>query len=404
MGTGGTLEPDKHLHIKTITGACNNQVVVKNKSNLQSVCNNNITFCHQNIQCLSNKVLSLTVSLQERSCDFLLLTEHWQKAEQLNQIILKNYSLCTYLFTSHYKNGGVAIFKNNSSQVIFNVCVEGVLECACLNIYASKIKVIVLYRPPSGDFNSFLSLFDGLLSKVYDPFCSLIVGGDFNLNFLMTSPLLSIFLDLISTYNLLYTVRTPTRIARESSTCIDNFLITSEEKYKVSVVDLSLSDHFSQFLEIKAVLTKQANSPSYLIKRNFSEQNIAHFLEYLNEEQWHDVYCQVCPNKAFECFSSQMLFYYELCFPLVKININNKFKCKKVNLPPELDRLRDKVTLYNDLSKNNNKYKDISKYLNSIYKDKLKQFFVLQNDKIIQSSDNKPKAMWQIVKNLQKRD
>ena len=203
---------------------------------------------------------------------------------------------------------------------------------------------------------------------------------------------------------MLYTVRTLTRIARESSTCIDNFLITSEEKYKVSVVDLSLSNHFSQFLEIKAVLTKQANSPSYLIKRNFSEQNIAHFLEYLNEEQWHDVYCQVCPNKAFECFSSQMLFYYELCFPLVKININNKFKCKKVNLPPELDRLRDKVTLYNDLSKNNNKYKDISKYLNSIYKDKLKQFFVLQNDKIIQSSDNKPKAMWQIIKNLQKRD
>lgn len=69
-------------------------------------------FCHQNVQCLSNKVLILDVALEESKSDFLLLSEHWLNIDQLFQIRLSNFLLVSAFCRSILKHGGVAIFRS----------------------------------------------------------------------------------------------------------------------------------------------------------------------------------------------------------------------------------------------------------------------------------------------------
>ena len=370
-----------------------------------------IRFCHQNIQCLSNKVLPLTVSVQNNFCDFLMITEHWQKSDQLKNIVINDYTLCAQFSRCSMKHGGVAIFKNKTflhSVTAYDVeefCIEGIFECACLRINNLNVIVIVIYRPPGGNFNDFLTLFDGLVARVFDPICKIIVGGDFNLNFLESSTSLSLFLDLISTYNLIHTVKRPTRVSARSSTYIDNFLISIDQSFAVSVADLCLADHYSQFLEIFTSTSKTDKIQRCAVKRVVSNENVAKLLNYLNEESWVDVFSGVCLTDAFESFATRLFYYYELCFPLVTFKINtNRQKFRKYNLTRELRDLREKVSMYNDLSKKDPKYKDVFKCLNNIYKEKLKLSFIAHNDKIVINSKNKSKAMWQIIHNLQKNN
>ena len=215
-----------------------------------------LNIIHQNIQCLSNKILSLdNVLVDKYNCDFLLLTEHWQNRDQLNAMKLTNFALQDCFCRKTQKHGGVALYKNKqfSSEIIVHpineYCVEGVMECCCIEVIHNKTIIVVIYRPPSGNFDMFLNLCNGLLNHLYDTNKSLVIGGDFNIDFLRHSTNLTLFKDLLICFNLSITVNLPTRVTSISSTCLDNFLITTHINYfKVRVVDLYLSDHFSQSL------------------------------------------------------------------------------------------------------------------------------------------------------------
>ena len=115
-----------------------------------------------------------------------------------------------------------------------------------------KTFIVVMYRPPSGDFDLFLNLCNGLLNKLYSTDKSIIIGGDFNINFLNHSTNLSLFKDLLLCFDLHTTINSPTRVTSFSSTCLDNFLITSNmDNFKTCVADLYLPDHNSQILSIQ---------------------------------------------------------------------------------------------------------------------------------------------------------
>lgn len=370
---------------------------------------NVITFCHQNIQCLSNKVLVIDENFENNyQCDFLLLTEHWQREEKLNEIQLKNFSLCNSFCRSQLIHGGVAIYKkdnficNIAKFNVNNFCVEGVMECCCVRLDSHKTVLVVIYRPPAGDFQIFLTLLEGLLTNIYNGKDHLIIGGDFNLDFSVPSVQLTLLIDLLSCFNVNITVKTPTRVTSMSKTCIDNFFVYSNSKYNVEVVNLCISDHFSQFLKLETKITSKQEKNKYIYRRHFSSQNIIRFRNYLKHEDWHDVFAQSCPDIAFDIFARILSYYLEICFPMKRFSANRV----KDNfmITPELTALKNNVTLYSTLAEHNVIYTEISKHLNKLYRYKLQLAKREYHDSQIALSDNKSKTMWNIIKNLQKKN
>lgn len=92
-----------------------------------------ITIIHQNIQCIANKIMLINDSFV--NYDILLISEHWQKCDQLAEIKLANYELSNYYCREQSKNGGVAIYKNHNfsecteKMDLKEFCCEGILEC-----------------------------------------------------------------------------------------------------------------------------------------------------------------------------------------------------------------------------------------------------------------------------------
>lgn len=52
-----------------------------------------LTVCHQNVQCMSNKILLIDeVFNNDCYCDILFLTEHWQSPEKIKVLKLSNFT------------------------------------------------------------------------------------------------------------------------------------------------------------------------------------------------------------------------------------------------------------------------------------------------------------------------
>ena len=242
-----------------------------------------IIVLHQNIQCVSNKFLNLEI-FSKQDCDILLLTEHWQTIEQLNAIKLNNFTLINSYCRSSLKHGGVAMYQRDQAAnnielfPVNDFCKEGVLECCGVKLIRLKIIVLVNYRPPSGDFNLFLNLFSGILSKLSDTNWLVTIRGDFNIDFLSYNMNLILFSDLLACYNFVSTINSPTRVTPTSSTCIDNILLN----------------------------------------------NILTFQILLLNESWRDLFILNCPNAALEYFNASLMYYFDFSFPIKRCSLNKK--------------------------------------------------------------------------------
>lgn len=74
---------------------------------------------------------------------------------------------------------------------------------------------------------AFLRKFEDLLQTLSRRNKYLIIGGDFNIDFNCKNIFTQKFMDVVNCYNLIVTVREPTRVAGNSSKCIDNLLVSA---------------------------------------------------------------------------------------------------------------------------------------------------------------------------------
>lgn len=369
---------------------------------------NAVNIFHQNIQCLSNKLLSLEIILEQNNFDVLLFSEHWQNSDQITVNNIENYLLVNSYCRKEMTHGGVAIYKRKSlvSDIkiipVNDFCKDGVLECCCIELVLYKMVIAVVYHSPLGDFNLFLNLCNDLFNKISDNNKMVIIGGDFNVDLLTKSANVTLFNDLILSYDLYTTIKIPTRVTSTSSTCIDNFFINSNTSIcKAKNIDFNLSDHYSQSIavEINKVLPIKKE---YIRRRNFCENNIKLFNTYLEGEDWVDVYNQICPNAAFDNFINMFLYYFEISFPLKRVRVRADTRKNSRNwISDEIEVMRNRVSLYNDLAKLYPRFKPLSAELNNQYQYKLKKAKREYHDKQILESGNRTKAMWNIISNLQ---
>ena len=153
-------------------------------------------------------------------------------------------------------------------------------------------------------------------SKGFDIF----LCGDWNINFKEHSQCLLELQNLLLMHNLTNTVNSPTRITANISTQIDVMITGLYCNVQTVNYDLGYSDHFAQLSPL--MVDTSVIDPKFTMKRQFSENAINEFLNYLQTEPWDHILAMDDVNDSFNTFMNTFLYYFNVTFPLKTLPLN----------------------------------------------------------------------------------
>ena len=241
------------------------------------------------------------------------------------------------------------------------------------------------------------------MEELYNPNEQLIIGGDFNINFLdKTSKLLINLSDILQTFGLKIVLHDATRNGVSSKACLDNFFVSDDIEFSISNINLSLSDHFAQFLSVPNYSVANNEQNTYIWRRKFSDRSYADFLNFIQSESWESVFSELHPDRCFNKFFSNFVHYFELCFPLKRYLSKTSFQQEKW-ITPELIRMKDKLNMYSELSNNYPEFKQTHKEYQHFYLQQLQKAKQAFYDQQINLADNKNKATWKIINDIKNK-
>jgi hypothetical protein len=190
--------------------------------------------------------------------------------------------------------------------------------CAILLITSLyEIFILSVYRAPSSNFSYFLNKLEAILNFIYQKNTSLILCGDFNVNYLTDNNKKNHLDTLLATFNLTGTVTLPTRSQNNSVTAIDNIFIdiTKHENYNILPIFNGLSDHDAQLIIINDIKVDIRNVRSKQI-RKIDYFTLLDFQYKLSFESWDSIFDTVDVNMMFNSFLSTFLRIFYSSFPL----------------------------------------------------------------------------------------
>lgn len=373
---------------------------------------------HINIQAgLTNKIIDLQIFLEKSNIKVISINEHWLKNDQifiLNKI--PNFSLAAAYCRKHKKGGGTCILVHNSLGYVVRrdldvLAEDGVFEMSCIEICALSVVVLSLYRAP--DYTNcklFLEKLECLLVLLHKEVKTkrIYIAADFNVDLLKgsTTPKFQHeFLNLIRCYGFFEYFDSPTRIARNSHSCIDNILSNTlfEKNSQPKLnLELGISDHRAVFVCFKEPSSSKLKpSSSRSKKRVFTKTNREQFSQSISGVNWSfDGSCTTQQN--FDHFYSNLLGLFNQCFPpkSFKTKLTSKFTDKSwVTLGIRVSSIKKR-----ELHSKAKRSKDL-KFLEYVvrYKKLFKKVCnaskLLSNNKAIQTADDPSKAAWNVVKN-----
>lgn len=171
-----------------------------------------------------------------------------------------------------------------------------------------KIGVVSIYRPPSGNYQTFFAQLEKIITYFLANSITLYIGGDFNINlFHRTNSNVQAFIDLIESYDLTFSNNSPTRYAA----LLDNFICQKNITNRSSILKSLLADHDAVFL---GITLKNNNTDSHKIinktKREFSEANRDKLSQLVNSESWEGIYHTCDVDEKLEKFTTTLFKYY----------------------------------------------------------------------------------------------
>ncbi len=170
-----------------------------------------------------------------RDYDFLAFNEIWA-IKDFESLQIDEYEIKSVKTRFNRRGGGVIIFgkKELRCEIITTPFIEGTFES--IGIKVDKLVIINVYRPPSGNVNTFLDELANLLESFSSN--KIVLTGDFNINFLVNSNAIH---NLCRQFGLQARINKVTRLA--SGTCLDNFLTNLNGIYSVS--NICIADHLA---------------------------------------------------------------------------------------------------------------------------------------------------------------
>ncbi len=254
-----------------------------------------------------------------------------------------------------------------------------------------------IYRSPNGCMDSFFNQLEQLLTKLFSNFSKFLLIGDININVLdLANPSTQRLRDTLSSFNLKWSVNSPTRITNISQTAIDN-VITNIPNTSVSLLNSAISDHFA--LEAVIHSCKSENiEPQVKISRTLKAQNINLLNHFLKNESWNFLDKYNCSNDMFNAFSNCFNYHLDIACPLKRSKLNQR---KRSNswITKGILVSRDKLKFYYSIFINtqNEDFRAFYRRYKQTYKRVIKAAKAYDVNKALQTTDNFSKTAWQII-------
>ena len=150
----------------------------------------------------------------------------------------------------------------------------------------TSVGVVGHYRSPSQDPGTYINDLNTLLSTNAFHKCDVeVFCGDININLLdSNSTMVNNYINCLKMYGYLQKINKPTRVANNSSTCIDHFFLCGKQESKASIITSGLTDHYKILLSIELKIVKNSYKPRYITKTDHIKLK-----EYLDGETWQEV-------------------------------------------------------------------------------------------------------------------
>ena len=175
--------------------------------------------------------------------------------------------------------------------------------CWKLQISSSKIIVLCVYRPPSGNVEYFLTSLEQILNQLHTNSTNIIICGDININYLDNTNNKRQLDALLASYGLYSLVVFPTRNKNCSSTAIDNIFIDKfkNQNYTINPLLNGLSDHDTQILILDKLKIQNSREHHYS-KRLINEVTISDFKLNLSDVSWDEIFTEGSVDSLFNSF------------------------------------------------------------------------------------------------------
>lgn len=363
------------------------------------------------MQSLYNKQDIIKTFLEEPSSSkyiALCVTETWLTPAKSNIINFQGYHLAASYNRKNRTGGGVCIIIKDNIEYIERkdiecLTIEYVVEVCAIELVKLDILLITVYWNGSG-FDIFMNQFKKILDYIQMKFYKkkIIIGGDFNTNILQNTKESKSLLNLMLEYNFQQHIKVPTRITKNSSTCLDLIFTNFINNVSSSVQEFGFSDHNGTIVHLENTNVLQINSKStfwYIHKRIYNNKNINKFKTNLQKIDWEKYILQNKNiNDNYNTLNCILYDILEYCIPKkrIKINYSNKksWLTRGIKISCKNKRL---LKIHATYSKNKillSHYKLYEKNLKNIIKKAKKLHYINKMEK----SNNKVKCMWQIIK------
>lgn len=198
---------------------------------------------------------------------------------------------------------------------------------------------------------------------------------------------------MFHSFNLNLTISSQTRVTKDSVTCIVNiFTNCTADLMKAETIDLKLADHYAVIAQTKCIKIIKIKKSVFM--RSITKSAIENFVFLLKDFEWQSVLVKNNIQVSFKNVHDTFVYFFQICFPIKKFNLNQKNRHKPFNI--YLYNLRNKLDILYELMKQKNDHSSITAY--KTYKKKYFQmannFCIYQNDQIIEKPSDKSKTIW----------
>lgn len=272
-----------------------------------------------NCRSLIPKLDELRAVCQANKPDIVCLVETWLSADIFDsELFISNYTIVRHDRNRH--GGGVAFYVSNSVLCKTIACGPENLELIIASLCKVNFKLClgIFYRPPSSHCDVFDNLCEVLLTIDQSHFSNFVLLGDFNVNYLCESSLLSSHIcNLVNSFSFTQVVDSPTHFTTDSHCSLIDLIFVSNMHFFsncCTIPQLSNSDHLGLSL-----LMKHCNAPSVSHpRRTVWRYNLADFdraNELLCDLEINELLDPASIQRSWENLKAAFLDVMEQCIP-----------------------------------------------------------------------------------------
>jgi hypothetical protein len=292
--------------------------------------------------------------------------------------------------------GGILVYISNKLSPYTKVRKDlqnSDVESLWLDISPQNVKSLlvgIIYRK-SSSLVSWYDHFDLEMQKASQEGKEIILLGDFNIDYLMQDEIPKQWKILTQSYDLHQLVTQPTRVTKNSKTCLDHVYTSNPESIvELNVPCYAISDHYPVCITKNNHYTTKKHVHTYMHYRDYKQFDENDFLTDLAHMPFHHIELLSDPNRAQECWYGHINQVVDKHAPST---------CKRVKHQRQPEWFNDEIKAVRRQRDYYHKIKDWANY--KLYRNKTKGLIYNAKKSFVNASVDECKDTKSVWKTLQ---